>query len=133
MDGTILAMMFLSATQSHDLPKGLLSALCFVESHHKPAAFHKDDGNSSSLGLCQIKLTTAKLLGFKGTEKDLMNPKANVEYASKYLKKQLNRYKGDYLKAVSAYNMGTYRENKHGNPINQGYISKVLVAWLKNQ
>ena len=53
---TNLIMLFLSASNAYNLPTGLLSALCFVESGHKAQAVHHDDGNGDSLGVCQIKL-----------------------------------------------------------------------------
>lgn len=129
MELITLTMLFTAATQTVDLPKGLLSALCYVESHHNPKAVHKDDGNSSSLGICQIKHETAKLMGFKGSQAHLMDPKVNTIYAAKYLKKQLVRYNNDIPKAVAAYNSGTYKENKHKKPVNEQYVRKVFAAW----
>jgi soluble lytic murein transglycosylase-like protein len=97
---------FLITSSQYNLPKGLLPALCYVESNHKVNAVHHDDGNGDSLGICQIKLATAQSLGFKGTEEELMNPKTNIHYAGKYLAKQLVRYDGSVRKAVIAYNQG---------------------------
>lgn len=103
---TALHVLFMTISIQYSLPSGLLEAVCFVESNHKVNAVHKDDGGANSLGVCQIKLNTAKDLGFKGTEKQLMNPKTNIKYAAKYLRHQLNRYKGSITKAVIAYNLG---------------------------
>jgi soluble lytic murein transglycosylase-like protein len=127
----MLSLMFTEVTKTNDLPDNLLSALCYVESAHKPNAVHKDDGGGNSLGICQIKLDTAKTMGFKGTEKDLMVPKTNIKYAGKYLKKQLLRYKHDVRKAVAAYNAGSYRENKKKQCINSSYVRKVFYAWVQ--
>lgn len=122
--------MFIAATTANDLPEGLLSSLCYVESRHRVEAVHQDDGSSSSLGVCQIKLNTARLLGFKGTETDLLKTGVNIKYAAKYLGKQYRRYDGDVIKAVAAYNAGSYR-HKNGMPINNQYVKKVLTLWLK--
>ena len=111
------------------LPSGLLSSLCFVESKHSVTAYHAKDGATSSLGVCQIKLATARGLGFKGNEQQLMNPKINVYYAAKYLNKQITRYQGDVQKAVAAYNAGTYRPGLNGKAKNHNYVRKVLLAW----
>lgn len=132
MEPITIAMVFVTATQTFKLPEHLLSALCYVESTHNIHAVHKDDGSSSSLGLCQIKLTTARLLGFKGTEAKLMKPAINAYYAAKYLKKQLVRYDGDTLKAVAAYNSGSYKE-RNNSPINKQYVTKVFRAWLEKR
>lgn len=123
----VLAVMFLSMTQTYTLPKGLLSAVCWVESNHKISAVNRDDGSADSLGVCQVQLNTAKMLGFKGTVKQLMNPKENVKYAAKYLSLQLKRYHGDAPKALSAYNAGT------ATKANEYYVNKVLRAWNKGR
>ena len=127
-----LALLFIAATHTFVLPPGLLSALCYVESNHQIHVLHKDDGNSNSLGVCQIKLPTAQMLGFKGSEADLMKPQVNIRYAAKYLARQLDRYDSDPRKAVAAYNTGTYKE-VNGSPINQVYVGKVFTAWLKKK
>lgn len=123
-------MAILAASQTFSLPPGLLSAVCYVESHHKPRAVNRQDGGSPSLGLCQIKLDTAKLLGFQGKEKDLMNPKVNAYYAAKYLKKQLDRYDGYYYRAISAYNAGKFWMDLNGMARNNDYVEKVYLAWV---
>src|SRR4051812_14031958 len=96
----ILILAFATATQTFSLPVGLLSGLCFVESSHKPAAVHKDDGGQDSVGLCQMHMSTAKLMGYKGSEKGLLDPSINAYYAAKYLKHQIDRYHGDLRKGV---------------------------------
>lgn len=125
----MLASLFLLESKSNNLPNGLLDALCYVESSHKEKAIHHDDGNGDSLGICQIKLNTAKFLKFKGSEQDLLKAKINIHYSALYLKYQLERYNGDIKKAVGAYNSGTYKIGKDQNPINSKYIQKVLRQW----
>jgi soluble lytic murein transglycosylase-like protein len=100
-----LTTLFLAATINHSLPVGLLESLCYVESKHNVNAVHRDDGNSDSLGVCQIKYRTAQYMGFKGTRQQLMLPTVNIYYAGKYLRHQLNRY-GSIERAVIAYNLG---------------------------
>jgi soluble lytic murein transglycosylase-like protein len=129
-----IALILSTSGSNAGLPQGLLSALCFVESSHRPAAINLDDNGSASIGLCQIKLETARLVGFKGTESDLQNqPKLNAMYAAKYLKKQLNRYHGNVPKAVAAYNAGTYYQKKNGMAANQYYVNKVFKAWSEKR
>lgn len=128
-----LALLFLATSQNFNLPPGLLSAICWVESHHNSAAINAHDGGSASHGICQIKLETAALLGFKGTEEELTRPKTNIHYAGKYIKWQLDRYQGNIPKAVAAYNAGTYRENSQGQIMNRKYVGKVFDAWIENK
>lgn len=126
---TSTAFLFALAAQLYQLPTGYQSALCFVESSHNPAAMHKDDGRGNSVGICQIKLSTAKMLGFKGTENELKDPKTNILYSAKYLHLQSNRYRGDLRKTTGSYNAGSFKVNNQGKVINQKYIDKVFKAW----
>jgi soluble lytic murein transglycosylase-like protein len=124
MSPVILAALFLNVSAEFNLPQGLLESLCFIESSHNIKAIHKDDGNGNSVGICQVKLSTAKWLGFTGTEKDLMVPATNIYYAGKYLSKQRTRYSGSIDKAVIAYNIG-----HAGNLTNTIYSAKVFKQW----
>lgn len=106
METLALTLLFSSISAQFDLPPKLLDSVCYVESRHKPHAVNVDDGGSPSLGLCQVKLKTARWLGFEGDEADLMEPRTNAYYAGKYLAYQLKRYRGDKHRAVTAYNRG---------------------------
>lgn len=120
-----LILVFATVSNSFNLPVNLLSAVCYVESGHKPNAIHLNDGGADSLGMCQIKLTTARQLGYTGTANELqVNYKINIFYAGKYLRYQLKRYKGDQRKAIAAYNAGSWS----GKSINIKYLNKVLLA-----
>lgn len=116
--------LFILVSMQMNLPPDLLSSLCYVESKHDIAAVHVDDGATNSLGICQIKLETARELGFKGSEKQLMDPKTNIYYAGAYLAYQMNRYQGDMTKAVISYNLG---HAKHLT--NTSYQVKVFKQW----
>lgn len=128
MGTTEIVLLFATVTQTFDLPQGVMSATCFVESTHRANVVHKDDGHGNSVGLCQIKVQTARVLGFHGTEIDLLNPVVNAYWSAKYLKKQLVRYNGDLEKALSAYNAGSHRLNEFGVTKNRKYVDKVLKA-----
>lgn len=121
-----LMFLFQLNTQKFDLPQDLLSSLCFVESKYDINAIHKDDGKSDSLGVCQIKLATAKQFGFKGTKTQLMNPYTNIHYAAKYLKYQIDRYHGYTTKAIISYNKGSAKNLTHTK-----YSDKVINEWRR--
>jgi len=111
---------------SNPILAAALIAICDVESGGKTNAINQNDGGTASYGVCQIKYATAKQLGFRGTVSELwLNPDTNRYWAGKYLEKQYNRYKGDILKAISAYNCGRACNNK-------GYVRKVLSKWISN-
>lgn len=126
---TGMAILFFAVSSSLGLPPGLLSAICYIESHHKENAINKHDGGSASYGACQIKLATAKSIGYTGTAKQLMRADVNVMWAGKYLKWQLKRYNNDPRKAVAAYNAGSHKLNRKGFTRNNKYVIKVFKAW----
>lgn len=124
-----LPLMFLLASQAFNLPPGLLPAVCYVESTHKVQAINLNDGGSASHGVCQLKLASARQMGFKGTAAQLQYPQVNAYFAAKYLRHQMVRYNGDLLKAIASYNSGTFKADKYGMPLNKRYVRKVLAAW----
>lgn len=122
-----ILLLFVAISSQNHLPPNLLSSLCYIESHHKPDAIHKDDGpGGDSLGICQIKLSTAREMGFKGSAKQLMSPSTNIKYAAKFLKYQLKRYGNNTERAVIAYNRGNARGLTSTN-----YQRKVYKQWGK--
>jgi soluble lytic murein transglycosylase-like protein len=127
-----LTLLFLSVTQTFNLPGGLIRAICYTESHFAVEAVHVDDGGGNSVGVCQIKLRTARSLGFRGTEKQLRIPKNNVYFSAKYLYLQLHRYHSNVHKAVAAYNAGRYRD-QNGRAKNYHYVKKVFKAWKEHK
>jgi|ERR1035437_7371847 hypothetical protein len=120
---TSILLAFTLATTAFDLPPGLLDAVCYVETKHTENAIHLNDGGSPSLGICQIKLATARELGYKGSAEDLQyNTKVNAHYAAKYLSRNLRKY-ADINKSISAFNCGHY------TPKNIRYVKRVNEAW----
>jgi soluble lytic murein transglycosylase-like protein len=113
-----MGAIFILARALAGVDANLLSAVCFVESGHKPSAYVAMDGRTPSYGLCQIKLGTAKHMGYRGTAKGLMDPYTNALYAAKYLRWQYRRYK-NWDMAISGYNAGRAIRG------NAGYVNKV--------
>lgn len=122
-----------NAAQSFNVDADLLMALCHVESRCNPFVVSYDDGTkkeralgimSKSLGMFQIKLATARSLGFKGTAKDLMKPTLNSFYAAKLLNIHYTKY-GSTTKALSSYNAG--------RPIkgNMEYVNSVVDKYVE--
>jgi len=104
----------------------LLAAICTVESNNRNL-INIDDGGSASYGQCQVKLRTARHVGYHGSVVQLWkNPVVNRMVAGRYLAEQLRRYRGDVRKAVSAYNAGRAVGS------NGKYVDKVLSIWRGN-
>lgn len=115
-------IIFVAAIREN-VPPLLLSAICYVESTYRPKVINKKD---PSYGLCQLKLDTARMFSYDGGEQGLLDPHINARYAAKYLSYLLKRYKGDVLKATSAYNCGRFCRN-------YSYINKVMGALVERR
>lgn len=111
---------FSVATTAFSIPPGLLPAMCWVESNHRPRVINVVDGTSASYGMCQIKLMTARHMGFRGSPLELLRPGVNAYYAAKYLKYNIDRC-GSVHKGVEGYNRGNCGPSK-------AYLRKVVEA-----
>lgn len=118
---------FLTVTTMYGLPPGLLSKVCFVESSHRPNMIVQDTNGRKSIGICQIQLRTARQMGFRGDEKDLLDPTINIIFAGAYLSHQFGRY-GDQVKAIKAYNAGFAKTSKPNH-----YYRKVCSVALLDE
>lgn len=114
-----------SAAKKADISEDLLSAICWVESRHNPKAVHHDDGGTDSIGLCQIKLATARWMGYRGSAKGLYDPRTNAHFAAQYVKYLLRRHSNCAILAISAYNSGTPKY-RNGKLINEKYVERVI-------
>jgi len=122
----IYETIILAAAKAAKVSGALLLAICTHESGLQNVLV-PHDGGSPTYGICQVKFETAKMIGFQGKAKDLMIPKINAKWAAEYLKFQKERYDGEWMKAVAAYNSGTYNPSSKvpGCPRNLKYIKHV--------
>ena len=74
----------------------------------------------------QLMPTTAAELGVTNP----FDPRQNVDAGAKFLKQLIDRYGGNVVLAVAAYNAGPHRVDSAGNvpafPETMGYVSGVL-------
>lgn len=111
-----------NAADKYRIPRSLMHAIVHQESKYQPSAINRN-APVISYGLGQLTKTTA----FErcGLSLDrIMDQKSNLDCSTKYMARQLKRYKGDEFKAISAYNLGSY------NPKNMDYI---LSVWKKRE
>jgi Transglycosylase SLT domain len=107
---------FRKAAKDFNLPLTLLLALARGESDFNPKA----KSSQSCYGIMQIQWPgTATDLGFKSI-KELYDPCKNIRAGAKYLRKMLDRYKGDIHLALAAYNYGPGRIAVGAEVIPQG-------------
>ena len=91
----------------YDIPESLLHRVIIRESSHNPGA-----RNGPYYGLMQILPATARGMGFKGKDSDLLNDETNLKYAGKYLRGAWMLSNGSEATAVKWYSQGYYYEAK---------------------
>ena len=74
------------------------------ESRYQPALV----GRGGTIGLMQIKLATARGLGYTGTAEGLRNPETNLAWGVKYLAGAYRAAGSDHSRAVHYYASGYY-------------------------
>jgi soluble lytic murein transglycosylase-like protein len=103
--------MIRAAAVSHDISPEIALGLIDVESTFKHTA--AKDGN---YGLMQIRVATAKAMGFKGNLNELMTPENNVEYGLRYLQYCQDKYH-DVTLALGCYNGSTSIKNHYAKRV----------------
>ena len=86
------------------VPEALVHRVIVRESRYQPNLL----GHGGAIGLMQIKLPTARSLGYTGTAEGLRDPDTNLTYAVKYLAGAYRAANGDHNRAVSYYASGYY-------------------------
>jgi soluble lytic murein transglycosylase-like protein len=99
---------------AHKLPEPLLRRVIKLESGGNPRLV--DKGN---YGLMQIRLGTARSLGYSGSAEGLLDADTNMTYAVKYLAGAYRTANGDADRAVHYYQSGYYyaaKQSGHAEP-----------------
>ena len=93
-----------SHAQANGVPEALVHRVIVRESRYQPHLI----GRGGTIGLMQIKLATARSLGYTGTAEGLRDPNTNLTYAVKYLAGAYRAANGNHDRAVSYYASGYY-------------------------
>lgn len=101
--------------KANNLPEALVHRVIVRESGYRPSLV-----SHGNIGLMQIKLGTARSLGYTGTAEGLRDPETNLTWAVKYLAGAYHAANGDHKRAIHYYASGYYvtakRQHRHQDP-----------------
>ena len=90
--------------QANNVPEALVHRVIQRESRYQPQLV----GRGGCIGLMQIKLATARSLGYTGDAAGLRDPATNLTYGIKYLAGAYRAANGDHARAMHYYAGGYY-------------------------
>jgi soluble lytic murein transglycosylase-like protein len=93
-----------SHAQANGVPEALVHRVIMRESKYNAGLI----GRGATIGLMQIKLATARGVGYTGTAEGLRDPNTNLMYGVKYLAGAYRAAHGDHNRAVRYYAGGYY-------------------------
>ncbi|MCU0843538.1 MAG: lytic transglycosylase domain-containing protein [Spirochaetes bacterium] len=118
-----------AAALRNGIPPGLVDAVIQAESSYNPKAVSV----KGARGLMQLMPETAGALGVA----DPFSPEENINAGVGLLKNLLEKYDGDYKKALAAYNAGEGAVDKNGGvpPYDETreYVNRVINLYLRNK
>ncbi len=110
----------------YEVDPDLVRAVMRCESGGNPDAV----SSAGAIGLMQLMPATARGLGV-----DPNDPLKNLEGGIKYLAQLADKYDGDYVKTLAAYNAGSGRVDSYDGvppfPETQRYVKNVLALYKK--
>jgi soluble lytic murein transglycosylase-like protein len=104
---------------ANNVPEALVHRVIVRESRYQPALV----GRGGTVGLMQIKLATARGLGYTGDAAGLRDPDTNLAYGVKYLAGAWRAANSDHARAMHYYASGYYyaakrqRHEPAGHPV----------------
>lgn len=97
-----------SHASSNGIPPELVHRIIVRESRYRASAM----GRGGASGLMQIKLSTARAMGYSGGAAGLLDPDTNLTYGVRYLAGAYRAANGHHGRAVGYYASGYYHAAK---------------------
>ncbi|MEH2488058.1 lytic transglycosylase domain-containing protein [Bradyrhizobium sp. AZCC 2230] len=115
--------------RANGVPEALVHRVIMRESRYQPGLV----GRGGAIGMMQIKLATARGLGYTGDAAGLRDPNTNLTYAVKYLAGAYHAANGDHDRAVRYFAGGYYYVAKHQRQqaVQQASFEASDQAWLE--
>ena len=105
------------------VPEALVHRIIVRESKYHPDLV----GRGGTIGLMQIKLATARGLGYAGDAQGLRDPDTNLAYGTKYLAGAYRAANGDHARAMHYYASGYYHAARQQRLARLGRTAPVLA------
>jgi len=109
---------------ANNVPEALVHRVIVRESKYHPHLV----GRGGTIGLMQIKLPTARGLGYTGDAAGLRDPNTNLTWGVKYLAGAYRAANGDHSRAVRYYASGYYYAAKRQRQQGPLQIAPVLAS-----
>lgn len=106
--------------QANAVPEVLVHRIIVRESRYQPRLV----GRGGTIGLMQIKLATARGLGYTGDAEGLRDPDTNLTYGVKYLAGAYHAADGNHSRAMHYYASGYYdvaKRQRQEHVVTQGF------------
>jgi soluble lytic murein transglycosylase-like protein len=115
----------LKYAKQYGIPVKFARAVIFKESGFRVNAL----GGHGEIGLMQVKPSTAREMGFRGSRAALYDPENNIKYGMKYLSKAKQKSDGTLCGWILKYNAGLYA--KRMNKTSARYCRSVKASMAK--
>jgi soluble lytic murein transglycosylase-like protein len=110
--------------EKQGVPLSLARAVIRLESNFRPTA-----ANAGNYGLMQVRLATARSLGFRGDARGLLDARTNLTFGMAYLGKAWRLSGGDVCGAIARYQSGL--RNTRVNAANRAYCARARAVMAR--
>src|SRR3954470_19828224 len=109
--------------RANNVPEALVHRVIVRESKYHASLV----GRGGTIGLMQIKLPTARGLGYTGDAAGLRNPDTNLAFGTKYLAGAYRAANGDLARAMHYYASGYYHAARQRRLARLGHTAPALA------